>query len=283
MDQTSARNEPPFLARVRRELPHLYPSERRLAEVVLNFPGELASYTASELARLANVSNASVTRFIRRLGYASFDEARQHVRRERETGAALFLVGAGANDSDPVGRHLEQAQANLAKTFVMLTAEEIDATAQAMLSARRVWVLGFRASHAFAQYLYWQTLQVIEPISLVPAAGETLGEHLAGIRPEDCVVVFGLRRRPRRMDAILDALIGSGATVIYVSDEGVAPDPRVRLHARCHTAAPGPLFSHVSVIGFCHLLATRVIELAGSAGRRRLAAIETLHDDLEEI
>lgn len=32
-----------FLARVRAELPHLHPAERRLGEFVCDFPGELAS------------------------------------------------------------------------------------------------------------------------------------------------------------------------------------------------------------------------------------------------
>lgn len=43
-------------------------TERRLAEFVLDFPGDLASYTGAELAELASVSKATVSRFVRRLG-----------------------------------------------------------------------------------------------------------------------------------------------------------------------------------------------------------------------
>lgn len=272
-----------FLSRVRAALPGLHPSERRLADLVLDFPGELASYSATELARLANVSNASVTRFVRRLGYGSFEEARQHARADGQSGAALFLVRAGDAAGDPVGIHLEQGQANLAQTFLSLGAAEIDAMAERLLSARRVLVIGFRTSRAFAQYFYWQTLQVIETMSVVPGPGETLGEHLAGLGREDCVVVFALRRRPKQASAVVEALVRSGAAILYVTDEGVAHDPRMKLHVRCRTAAPGPLFSHVAVMGVCHLLATRVIERAGATGRRRLAAIESLHEDLDEI
>src|SRR5215213_8390863 len=56
---------PSLLSRVRDQLHELPPTERRLADLVLDFPGELASYSASELAGLANVSNATVSRFIR--------------------------------------------------------------------------------------------------------------------------------------------------------------------------------------------------------------------------
>ena len=68
-----------FLARVRSALPSLHPAERRLGEFVCEFPGELASYDAQELARLANVSKATVSRFVRRLDYANYDEARKHL------------------------------------------------------------------------------------------------------------------------------------------------------------------------------------------------------------
>ena len=67
-----------FLARVREAFASLHPTEKKLAEFVLDFPGELASYSASELARLSGVSNATVTRFIRRLGYTNFEAARRN-------------------------------------------------------------------------------------------------------------------------------------------------------------------------------------------------------------
>lgn len=60
-----------FLLRIRDALPELHPSEQKLAKLVLDFPGEMAGYTATEIAELANVSNAAVSRFVRRIGYGS--------------------------------------------------------------------------------------------------------------------------------------------------------------------------------------------------------------------
>ena len=103
-----------LVARIREALPDLHASERRLADVVLNFPGDLASYTATELAQLANVSNATVSRFVRKLGYGSFEEARQAVRAEQQTGAPRFRFGSGnAPTAVIVDAHLEQSRLNL--------------------------------------------------------------------------------------------------------------------------------------------------------------------------
>lgn len=275
---------PSFLTRVRSALPKLHPTERRLAEFLLNFPGELASYNASELARLANVSNATVSRFVQKLGYGNYEDARRHVRAERKTGAAIFMVAAEATSpAETLRLHLEQGQANLQNSILGTSLETLDELAQAMLSARHVWIVGFRTSHSFATYLHWQVFQVIEHVSVLPRAGQTLAEHIAGMGEGDCVILFGLARRIRSTDTILAHIAKSGARLAYVTDETVDREPKANWHLRCQTAAPGPLFNHVAVIGLVHLLATRVIDLAGPAARKRLSAIESLHDALDEL
>ena len=273
-----------FLTRVRESLSTLNPAERRLGEFVCDFPAELASYSASELATLAQVSNATVSRFVKRLGYENYEAARRHARVEKQSGSRLFLTGSVDSASvQSVEAHVAQGVANIESTFLGISEGQISAVAQSMLDARKVWVLGFRSSYPFASYLQWQMTQVVENIVALPGAGQTLGESLVSMTEQDMVVVFGLRRRVANMDAILELIKKNGAKLLYITDEGVAPLSSVTWHFRCQTLAPGPLFNHVAVMGVCHLLATRAIELAGSAGRARLRGIESFNDSLDEI
>lgn len=273
-----------FLTRVRESLSTLNPAERRLGEFVCDFPAELASYSASELATLAQVSNATVSRFVKRLGYENYEAARRHARVEKQSGSRLFLTGSVDSASvQSVEAHVAQGIANIESTFLGISEGQISAVAQSMLDARKVWVLGFRSSYPFASYLQWQMTQVVENIVALPGAGQTLGESLVSMTEQDMVVVFGLRRRVANMDAILELIKKNGAKLLYITDEGVAPLSSVTWHFRCQTLAPGPLFNHVAVMGVCHLLATRAIELAGSAGRARLRGIESFNDSLDEL
>lgn len=280
----TTRESRPFLKRVRSEMHLLHPSERRLAEFVSDFPGELASYTASELAELANVSSATVTRFIKRLGYKNYEQARRHVRAEKRTGSRLFLTPAQNGQIDKsIDAHVSQSQDNLKRTFSKIPDEEIDTIAKLMLEARKNWVIGFRTSHSFATYLQWQATQIVENITVIPAGGETLGEHLISIREQDLVIIFGLRRRVSRMSNIIRQIKKSGARILYITDEGIPNNKVVDWHFKCETQAPGPLFNHVSVMAVCHILVTKVIEFAGATGRKRLTAIETVNDALDEL
>lgn len=273
-----------FTTRVREALPTLHPSERRLAELVLNFPGELASYSATELARLANVSNATVTRFVRKIGYASFEAARQDVRANKQAGASLFRVAPGRADSkNYIPAYVVQTQTDIEQTFRLITEAEIDALARKIVNARRVWLLGTRRGHAFAQYLGWQMFQAIPNVSVIPSNGETLGEAIAAMTAQDCVVAFGLRRTVSKLPQALAHVVASGASVAYIHDANTLPDLAFTWRFQCETASPGPLFNHAAVITLCHVLATRVIAQAGVSGRRRMGTIEAIHDSLDEV
>lgn len=274
-----------FLARVRKALPDLHPAERRLGEFVCNFPGELASYDAQELARYANVSKATVSRFVRRVGYENYEEARRHARAEQQTGSRLFMAHAGDPDAPDASmvQNIEQGKLNIDRTFAAISQQEVDEVAKAILGARKVWVIGFRASHPFADYVRWQLLQVVEDVISIPGAGETLGEQLVSVEKSDCVIVFGLRRRVAITERVLSHVANTGAQLVYVTDEGVEPEPLAKWHLRCHTMAPGPLFNHVSVMALCHLLVVRCIEIAGGKARNRLRGIEMLNDSFDEL
>lgn len=276
-------SERPFLTRVRQILPDLHPAERKLGELVCDFPGELASYSASELADLAEVSNATVSRFVRRLGYGSYEEARRHARLDKASGSRLYLGAVKTEGLHTPAAYAETDMRNVERTIGALSEEQIDGLAEALLQARKVWVIGFRAGAPLAQYLQWQLLQVIENSVALPGSGQTMGEHLAGIREGDVVIMFGLRRRVAQSDAVISAIKASSAQLALITDESMQVRAEAAWHFRCATESSGPLFSHVGVMALLSLIANRTIDMADQAGRKRLMAIEAANDLLREL
>ncbi|TVQ68421.1 MAG: MurR/RpiR family transcriptional regulator [Oceanospirillales bacterium] len=295
----SPSHAPTFLSRIRASLASLHPSERRLADTLLSFPGEVASYSATELAQLANVSNATVTRFVRRLGYKSFEEARQAARVTQQSGAAVFQSPASKQEPESaLAAHIEQGRVNVANSFAELTLAEIDSLAVALLKARRVWIVGFRTAHAFAIYLNAQIGQIVTDVMVLPQSGQTLAESLCSIEANDVVIAFALRRPVKQMEYVFRELSGTEARCAVITDSPIILNDNddatlsgtpldsllsAEWSLRVHTMAPGPLFNHAAVLTLCHLIATRVLELSGPNGRRRLLNIEAMHDALDEM
>ena len=282
-----------YIARIRSALPSLHPSERRLADTILSFPGEIASYSATELAQLSHVSNATVTRFVRRLGYENFDQARQAARAAQQTGAAVFRVSA--SDQGPEAAlmaQISQGRQNVEQSFAAISLAEIDDLADALLQADRVWIVGFRTAQAFAQYLGAQVGQILPNVTVLPQAGQTLAESIDSIGAGDVVIVFALRRMVRQLPMLCRELRQAAVPSVLISDimpqNGAQTSPLEaelvpRWRWRVHTNAPGPLFDHAAVLTLCHVLATRVLERCGPVGRKRLLAIESLHESLDEL
>lgn len=275
-------NSKSFLARVQGALGDMHPQERRLADLVLNFPGRLAGYTASEIAQLADVSNATVSRFFRKIGYQSFEEARQAVRYEQDSGSAfLRLETASGLLPETVASYLEQSQENLRLTLGEIDLADLDALAKSVAQAPRVWILGFRSGQPFARYLGWQVSQISLNVTVLPRDGETLAESLSLIGSQDCVILFALRRVPAITNRIQAALARRDIKVAIIGDAADVSAGDMRFH--CITAASGPLFNHVSVMAMCNLLAARVIELADVDSRAHMRDIEAWHTELDQL
>ena len=267
---------PSLLTRVRDQLHELPPTERRLAEVVLEFPGELASYSASELAVLANVSNATVSRFIRRLGYDSYEEARRHAREERGQGSPLFLAAARPSprpaSSQPMSAEPREPRGDLQPRVRRALTEVARRSRRAQGAPRRLP----------------QQLLPGELPALAADPGAGVHQRHPG-RGRDRRRVPGRDREPRLPRGVCASPPGaadpahrrargrrSARSCSTSRTRRSRPgQPGVTWHVRCDTQAPGPLDNHVAVLGLCHLIAARVLELAGSAGRRRLTAIES--------
>lgn len=272
-----------FVRRIRSSLDEFSSTERRLADFLLEFPGELASYTGNELADLAGVSPATVSRFVRRIGYKGYDAARRSVRHEKQAGSPLFQPASRSAKGGHVRQHTQQVQNNLAATFARLDDDILQQVVKAICQAPQVVIFGSRASHAFAAYLRWQIIQVTPHVVTIPGAGETLAEYLVGLGARDCVIVFGMRRQTAQMAQVLRAASKVGARIVFISDQASPDYAGATWSFQCECRGAGQLDDHTSVMALCGLIGTMVIESTGSAGRRRLAAVETTHDELEEL
>ena len=137
--------------------------------------------------------------------------------------------------------------------------------------------------HSFAAYLRWQVFRVLETSILLPTPGETIAEYAVSIRKGDVLVVFALRRSLPASTLLIANAAKAGAEILCITDEMTDdPGPATWL-VRCQARAASALDNHAAVIGLSHFLATRVLQLSGRAGRRRMAGIEAMHDQFGEM
>jgi DNA-binding MurR/RpiR family transcriptional regulator len=286
-DALSSRTEAPLEARVRAAYGRIPRSERKIADLILEAPGTVTSHSATELAALAGTSKAAASRFFKRLGFASFGEARRLARAQQQWGSPLYLdrPTTGAHEAqDELAAYLADEQAILSQSFAGLDGAQMAEIAEAIRRARRLWLLGFRNSHYLAAYARWQFVQLRSEVHLIPRSEETLAEQLVDIGAEDLVIAVGIRRRVAGFRRLLEACAGRGAKLLYVTDPSAREEAAPATWTLVCQVESGYLFdSYLAPLSQLRYLAIKAYGRAGRRGRDRLAEIERLHDELDEF
>ncbi len=286
--QAQPRPPPPasLESRIREGYEDLPSSERKIADLILDFPGEVAAYSATELAELANSSKAAVTRLIRRLGFVNFEAARRAARDAQNWGSPLYLMPREPDHAEFAGRiksHIEQDVKSVSATLENLKPNTSVDIISAVCQARHVYILGYRNSYHLAGYLRWQFIQARPDVHVLPTAGETLAEYVANFNDTDLLIIIGLRRRPPEVSRTLEAAADMGTQVLYITDMSARPQPRATWTIPCVVRGNELFDRYTGVMSLLHFLSVSLMSRAGSEGRARLKSIENWHERFQEF
>ncbi|WP_245578384.1 MurR/RpiR family transcriptional regulator [Marinobacterium litorale] len=273
--------EPTIDEKLQLQYDSLTPRERLIADFILAHPEDLALFNTAELARMCGVSKATVSRLFKRLGFSSFREGRELARKLRHQGVPVTEAKV---DTVAFDTHLHQEEANLHRLFQSLDTAQVDGLVRALDQARRVVVLGFRNSYPLALHLRQQLQQIRSSVQLVPQPGQTLGEDLADLGPDDLLIVFGFRRRPKGFDALLRQLYRLDTPWALVADETLAPNGTcANWWFECRIDSRSAFDSYAAPMCLVTLLVNRLLHQRLEVGRERIAKISHYYDALDEI
>ncbi|MCW2787485.1 MAG: RpiR family transcriptional regulator [Marmoricola sp.] len=257
----------------------LSPQERRAADVLLAHLDDLAIYRAAELAELAGVSKATMSRLFRHLGFDDFSEVRDHLRRLRGQGVPVAPDGAAS-----LAVHLEHEIANLQLAISRLDDARLDTAASLLAGAGRVVVLGMRNSYPVALHLRQQLSHARTGVTMAPQPGQSLSEELLGLGAGDVVVVVAFRRRPDGLAELLDLVLAGGTPVVLLADPSArAHAARATVWLECPLTTTAAFDSYAAAMSVVAVLADRVLDRIGPAGQERVTAIDASYRAMREI
>lgn len=257
--------------------------EQRAADYILDHLGDLAIYTATELAQNSGVSKATVSRLFRRLGFSNSQEVREHARALRSSGVPVGPSSAG-EPADALAAHLESERANLLRLAASVGGGRLEAAVGLIAGAREVVVVGMRNSYPVALHLRQQLAQARPRVRVAPQPGQSLGEELAGLGADDVVVLIGFRRRPASFAAVVDVLEAHGVPVVLLTDaQARRYADRAAVWLECPVDSGAAFDSYAAAMSAVALLASGVLGASPRESRERIAAISTVYAELAEI
>ena len=202
--------------------------QRRIAAYITESYDKAAFMTASRLGKTVGVSESTVVRFAVELGFDGYPEMQkvmQEMVMNRLTSVQRIEVANDRIGNQDVLTKVLQADADkIRQTAETVSREHFRCAVDAILKARKIYVLGVRSAAPLANFAGYYLNYMFEDVRVltVSGAGEMF-ENLVNITPDDVVIAFSF---PRYSSATLKAVQycrGVGATVIGITNSNMSP------------------------------------------------------------
>ena len=212
--------------------------QRRIAQYITESYDKAAFMTANRLGKTVGVSESTVVRFAVDLGfdgYPSMQKAMQEMVLNRLTSVQRIEVANDRiGDQDVVSMVVQSDMEKLRQTGESLSREEFNAAVQAILNAKRVYILGVRSAAPLAEFLGYYLNYMFNNVHVITGCGTSeMFEKIVGVDASDAVIAFSFPRYSSATTKGAQYCRSTGATVIGITDNRESPLGQSSDHVLC--------------------------------------------------
>ncbi len=202
--------------------------QRAIARYITESYDKAAFMTASKLGRTVGVSESTVVRFAVELGYDGYptmQKAMQEIVLNRLTSVQRIEVANDRiGDQDILSLVLQSDMEQLRKTVSSVDRKDFSAAVNAILDARRIYVLGVRSASALASFLGYYLNLMFEDVHTITASGTgQVLEKLISAGPDDVVIAFSYPRYSTSTVTGASFCHSKGAKIVAMTDSRTSP------------------------------------------------------------
>ena len=217
-----------FLSILQEKEPTFSKGQKRIARYITDSYDKAAFMTANRLGKTVGVSESTVVRFAVDLGfdgYPSMQKAMREMVLNRLTSVQRIEVANNRfGDQDVVSMVLHSDMEKLRQTSETVSRETFGACVDAILKAKRVYILGVRSVAPLANFLGHYLNYMFNNVHVISgfSAGEMF-EKIVGVNADDVIIAFSFPRYSASTTKGARYCRSAGATVIGITDSKDSP------------------------------------------------------------
>lgn len=216
------------LSLLERNAPSFSKGQRRIAAYITESYDKVAFMTASRLGHAVGVSESTVVRFAVELGYDGYpamQKAMQEMVLNRLTSVQRIGV---ANDrignQDVLTTVLQSDAEKLRQTNEIVSREDFSAAVQAILGARRIYILGVRSASVLVNFMGYYMNYMFDNVHNVTTSGASeIFEKLVNVSHDDVVIAFSFPRYSAATVKGVEYCRSVGAKIIGITNSNLSP------------------------------------------------------------
>ena len=202
--------------------------QRKIAAYITEYYDKAAFMTASRLGKAVGISESTVVRFAVELGYdgyPSMQKAMQEMVLNRLTSVQrIGVANDRIGDQDVLSMVLQADADKLRQTNDTVDRDAFQAAVNAVLGARRIYLLGVRSASVLVNFLGYYLNYMFDNVHVITASGTSeIFEKLVNVSQEDVVIAFSFPRYSVSTVKGVQYCHSVGAKVIGITNSNLSP------------------------------------------------------------
>ena len=217
-----------ILSVLEEKTPYFSKGQRKIAAYLTEYYDKAAFMTASRLGKAVGISESTVVRFAVELGYdgyPSMQKAMQEMVLNRLTSVQrIGVANDRMADQDVLATVLQADADKLRQTNETVDRDSFHSAVQAILGARRIYLLGVRSASVLVNFLGYYLNYMFDNVHIITASGTSeIFEKLVNVSQEDVVIAFSFPRYSASTVKGVQYCHSVGAKVIGLTNSNLSP------------------------------------------------------------
>lgn len=203
-------------------------SQKIIAAYIMENSEKAAYMTAARLSEKTGVSESTVVRFACELGFDGYPalqrELQSFVKSKLTSVQRMELAYEKIGSRDILDSILKSDIGYIEKTMERIDRAQFERAAEAISSAKKVYVTGVRSSAALAEFAAFYLHLIFDNVCLIKTTGgDDLFEQILNVGKGDVVIGISFPRYSKNTIKALRYAKNNGATVIGITDSIDSP------------------------------------------------------------
>lgn len=220
------------LYQIKRQLPLMKGKQKQLAEYLVNAGDDAVFLSIEELAEAADVSEATVSRFARKLGFDSYSDFKVELKKAARTKLSQkdrfertekVKAPSGRFMLHTIMSSMRRDIHSIEQTIASLKEEDVTKAADWIVNARRVYVIGSHSEYALACYFASTLGWIKDRVILIDESHNPTFDQAANANEEDVVIAISFPPYPKMTVMLMRRIAARGAKSIAVTDLALSP------------------------------------------------------------
>lgn len=263
-------------------------SQQKIARYLITHSDAAPFLTASKLAHIIGVGEATMVRFAVFLGYSGYPDMQRHLqealKRQWTTVERLQMTSEadGNNKKEDVATEvLKDDMSNIQSTLEHLNPEDFKHAVEAIIEAENIYIIAYRSAASLGNFLEFHLDLVLQNTELIVQA-DGISEHLIGITNRDLVIGIGFTRYTKRTVDVMKYAREKGAKTMCITDHILSPlIPFADIRLTAVSDINSYINSYAAPMSVINALITSVTRIEHSKVEKRLGDLEDLWEGFD--